>query len=139
MTQDPVFSENPDLPDVPLVRTATLTYPCQGSGYLVSDGTMLKSQYPGYLTSSTPASLYIETLREAGPPIVDTDNSQTIQAALGPVDYGSMGGVNGNPQSTQSHSGCSVAFPRGDRGMLLLFALALFGARFWIRRRRATP
>jgi hypothetical protein len=136
MTQDPVFSENPDLPDVPLLHTATLTYPCQGSGYLVSDETGLKSQYPGFLNSTTPASLQIQTLREAGPPIIDTDNTQTIQAALGPVDYGSMGGVNGNPSSTQSHSGCSVAFTRGDRGMMLLFALALVAARWIIRRRR---
>jgi len=140
MTADPVFSENPDLPDVPLLRSARLTFPCRGQGYLVSNDTGFRSQVPGRLSSTAPASIRIETLREAGPPIVDTDNTVAITAALGPVDYGSMTGAP-STQPTPSGGGCAcdVAFSRGDRGMLVLFLLALVGARWIARRRRATP
>jgi hypothetical protein len=126
MTADPVFSENPDLPDVAAARSATLTYPCQGSGYLTSDQTGLQSQFPGSYTSVA-ASLRIETLREGGDPIVDSDNHDAIVAALGPVDYGQQ----------RSSGGCALTFPAADRGMLVLFVFALLGARFILRRRRA--
>src|SRR5262249_22010350 len=118
MTADPVFSENPDLPDVSAARTATLTYPCQGAGYLTSDQTGLSSQCPAKY-ATVPASLHIETLRESGDPLVDTDNHDAIVAALGPVDYG----------KSSASSGCAVTFPAGDRGMVILVVLAMLGAR----------
>jgi hypothetical protein len=124
MTADPVFSENPDLPDVPLSHAATLIYPCRGLPYVQSPETHLESPYPR-ATTSLPGALRIETLREAGPPEIDIDNYEAITAAIGPVDHGSM----------SDSRGCSASdFPRGDRGLLLLVGAAMLIARR-VRRR----
>jgi MYXO-CTERM domain-containing protein len=138
MTADPVFSENPDLANVSLAHNATLTYPCRGDGYVRSGDTGLESQLPGRLSISAPSALRIETLREAGQPIVDTDNHDAIALAIGPVDHGSMTSFDPSPgppaamPAPANHGcGCAVAFTPGDRGMLLL----LVGALLLIRRR----
>ncbi|MEO6950241.1 MAG: DUF2330 domain-containing protein [Polyangia bacterium] len=132
MNVDPVFSQNPDLPEVPLVHSAQLTYPCEGDAWLRTDSGEEAQFLSGTLrTSKTlPGALRVETLREEGPPLVVTDNSASITAALGKVSHGS------SPDSS-SHgagSGCDVRsrFPRSAAGTALLVA----GAIYLSRRRR---
>ncbi|MSP58992.1 MAG: DUF2330 domain-containing protein [Myxococcales bacterium] len=96
MNRDPVFSFNSDLPGVPNVHEATLTYECglfgsndQNATYAwlkTADGFVIT--YPsgtggGSSAKPTPASRRIEILREAGVPEVLTDNTGEITGALG--------------------------------------------------------
>jgi MYXO-CTERM domain-containing protein len=120
MTLDPVFSFNPDLPDVDNVHQATLTYYC-GYGATANDQSSTPArlvteqgwsrdfpngtgpQNPPQVTGAS-YSRQIQTLRESGPPEVVTDN----------------------PPS----SGCACAMSasdgaRGAGGLLALAGLAL--------------
>jgi hypothetical protein len=139
MTADPVFSENPDLPNVSPVHTATQTIPCHGSGWLDSDQE-LSIQYPTSLPN-LPAALRIETLREAGAPIVDLDNTATIWAAIGPVEMNTDTSPDPTPTyepqpepATGRGCACDLLATRArlDAGLLLLAA----GLFLIIRRRR---
>ncbi len=123
MNADPVFSFNPDLPDVSNVHQATLTYECgiraddpnatyawlateQGATIVYPNGVGSPSSLP-----ALPASRRIEVLRESGAPETVTDNAGIIGHELG------VGG------------GCSVqpgAAPRGT-GLALLVGLLAIG------------
>lgn len=135
MVKDPVFSYNPDLPEVANEHRGTITYYCDGiddddstlvpavirteHGFKLSlpKGT---SNNP-WLAAAMPASHFTEVLREEGRAIVVTDNTDAILAAIEGHD-GSGGG-------------CSIALT-GGRG--LPFGLGVLGlvALGWIRRRR---
>ena len=97
MTKDPVFSFNPDLPDVSNEHVAEITYFCDQ----VSDPNVLNTpatlvteagyviHYPDGVEESTeedlgslPASASIETLREQGDPEIVRDNTGRISDAL---------------------------------------------------------
>ncbi len=137
MNADPVFSENPDLPQVPLVHSATVTIPCSGPQWLSAQG--FESQFPGNSVTTLPGSVHIETLRESGPPMIVTDNTATIVAALGTVSHGSSFYGNGNNNSGSSGGfGCSCDVPRrtrGELGSLLMVALTALALR-WPRRKK---
>jgi hypothetical protein len=126
MNLDPVFSENPDLPDVARQHNATLTVPCSGDAWLRTD-TGLEEQWVSSLppNKSWPGAAKIERLREGGAPDVITDNTAVIAGKLGSVDHGH-----------DSSSGCEVQrrIPSGALGTFALVALAIAIAR---RRRRA--
>jgi len=130
MTDDPVFSENPELPEVSLAHEATVTIPCSGKSWIRTDGGF-ESQYPR--TVSLPGALRIEILRDSGAPEVVTDNSKSINATLGPVDYGSMTAEQpAQPQPTTSNrggcfGGCRVEDGTTDYASIffLLAALAI--------------
>jgi hypothetical protein len=131
MTLDPVFSFNRDLPDVPLLHTATLTTPCTGEPWLAT-GDGFEAQYISGFPPSTrlPASLRVEKLLDAGPPQTVQDNTDAIVAALGPVDHGST-----QPKDHHDGGGCAVGAKRlhTNVALLLLAAFALLV----VRRRRA--
>src|SRR5437016_2598840 len=75
MNLDPVFSQNPDLPDVALDHRATVTVPCSGNSWITtSDGLEAMYANNNTLGSTLPPALRLETLREAGPPVVEVDN-----------------------------------------------------------------
>jgi hypothetical protein len=136
MTQDPVFSFNPDLVDVPNVHTGTLTFHCGVSGEyddiaivparLVTESGWSLSLGDGtganpWITTQMPASLRTEVLREEGAPRVVTDNSQSIAAV-----------VNGG----DSAGGCSVGVGAGRAWLGALLALGLCLIPIIARRRR---
>lgn len=131
MNVDPVFSQNPDLPEVPLLHTAQLTYPCEGDAWLATESGTKAQFVSGVLRTSTalPGALRIETLREAGAPQVVTDHAAAIKASLGSVSEGSSS----DSTSHGAGSGCDVRnhFPRSAAGTGLLVVAAM-----WLARRR---
>jgi Uncharacterized protein conserved in bacteria (DUF2330) len=138
MNLDPVFSSNPDLPEVSLIHSATLTYPCSGDPWLAT-GDGFEVQYAGGLApyyAALPATLRLETLREAGAAQVEVDDTATIKAQLGPVSHGST--RSSSSGGTFSKPGCECDFsPRARNqlgtGMFVVVAMALLRR----RRRRA--
>ncbi len=138
MNLDPVFSQNPDLPDVPLLHSATLTFPCSGSAWLATDGGF-EVQYPGGLApsiSGLPSTLRLETLRESGDPIVNIDNSDAIKAQLGPVSHGSSQASSSSP-SSDSSQGCACDTSARTRNQLSTALFVVLAAVLVRRRRRA--
>lgn len=137
MNADPVFSFNPDLPDVANLRQSTLTWGCNPKswGYLPSrlDTALGFSLcYPSGTAVAFPAkaaaSLRVEVLREQGQPEVLVDNRAAINAAL--VAEGlscTVGpGGSGGDMPTLAGRGCYVA-NAGAPGASRNAALALFG------------
>jgi hypothetical protein len=127
MVKDPVFSFNPDLPEVSNIHEATGTYYCGlFSNDTPSTAPLVLTTEDGFELSypdgtginpfenvDMPWSWQTQILREEGAPETVTDNRGAILAAL---DFG---------------GGCSVAGARGGLGSLLLLGLALV----WARRR----
>jgi MYXO-CTERM domain-containing protein len=136
MTKDPVFSFNPDLPEVSNVHSGKITYYCQllanptvettpavlyteqGFKLVYSTGTGESDAVNPYTQVSMPQSQYQEVLREEGDAEVVVDNTELIKAALADA-RGSQSG------------GCSVGGSSSAAGLWLL-ALGLLA----IRRRR---
>lgn len=124
MNRDPVFSYNPDLPDVSNVHEATLTYQCNvlgdiiGSTLVTEQGHSIKGDGQSIAPPdpNLPASQRIEILREEGAPETVVDNAKPIRTAL-------------------ATGGCSVApgSSAGSTGMGL--AMLLIGAALGLRRR----
>ncbi len=125
MTKDPVFSFNPDLPEVSNIHVGTAVYHCglysdnqqttpatiiteDGYSLYLPDGV---SNNP-WLESDMPSSFRTEILREEGPPEVVTDNGDKIRAYL------NMGG-------------CAVVSGRSSTWIGLAFLGAIL-----VRRRR---
>jgi hypothetical protein len=134
MNLDPVFSENPDLPAVPLDHHATVTVPCNSNSWL-SDDQGFEVQYR-YNTAPTfptplPPTLRLETLREAGQPIVESDNSTALKTQLGPVTHDSG---SSSSSSSSSSGGCDIS-PR-SRNQLGTAFFFLVGILIVARRRR---
>ena len=129
MIKDPVFSYNPELPDVSNDHAGRIIYYCvderpQGqtpAKIITESGFVLR--FPNgtdenpYTTLAMPDSHYQQVLREEGNPNVVTDNTAEILAALGEQDSG----------------GCSIG--GGARGVLPL-GLGLLGLVALRRRRR---
>ncbi len=136
MTKDPVFSFNPDLPEVSNIHTGTITYYCQlladptiqtapavlyteqGFKLVYSNGTGEADAVNPYTEVVMPQSQYQEVLREEGDAEVVLDNTDLINAALA-----SERGANSG--------GCSVGGSSSAAGLWLL-ALGLLA----LRRRR---
>jgi MYXO-CTERM domain-containing protein len=138
MTKDPVFSFNPDLPEVSNVHYAELVFlECSFGGGVNTNGPALLVTEQGwrlYLPdgptrndwdqAGLPASLRIETLREEGAAQVVTDNAGAIGT-----------GVDAYRRAPRLGAGGCTASPgaTGGAGAFLLAGLALLR----IRRRRA--
>jgi MYXO-CTERM domain-containing protein len=136
MNLDPVFSSNRDLPEVPLLHSATLTTPCTGEPWLSTDGGF-EAQYPGGLPPSRvlPAALRVELVRDAGQPELVQDNREVIATALGPVSHGSMSsGGSGGGSGHDGGCGCSVGGMQAAGTPALL--LGLCAVALVLRRRR---
>jgi hypothetical protein len=129
MNLDPVFSENPSLPGVAALHTATLTYPCKGDPWLRTDQGF-EVQYPGGIppySKTFAATLRLERLREIGPPEVELDQTPLVEQQAGPVSHGSGGDGGG------SSGGCEIS--RRVRNQLAS-ALAIGLALLLLRRRQ---
>ena len=96
MTRDPVFSFNPDLPDVSNEHEATFEYRCEPEqdgpdrtpGVLtLTDGRRIyvpnPSRYGEAQVSELPYSRRIEQLREEGTPVVEIDNEPLLRGEGG--------------------------------------------------------
>jgi MYXO-CTERM domain-containing protein len=136
MTKDPVFSFNPDLPDVSNVHSGTLTYYCQlladptientpavliteqGFKLVYSNGTGDSDAINPYPGLDMPQSQYQEVLREEGDAEVVVDNTDIIKAALA-------------AENNSNNGGCSVS-GNGSAAGLWLLALGFLA----LRRRR---
>lgn len=136
MTKDPVFSFNPDLPEVSNLHSGTITYYCQlladpsiettpavlyteqGFKLVYPNGTGGADDINHYTEVDMPQSHYQEILREEGEAEVLVDNTRKIQAALA-AERGRHSG------------GCSVGGTGSAAGLWLL-ALGFLA----IRRRR---
>lgn len=132
MTKDPVFSFNPDLPEVSNIHTGTITYYChliadptlentpavlyteQGFKLRFGSGTGGADAVNPYASLDMPQSQYQEVLREEGEPEVVLDNTELIRAALA-TQAGDGGG-------------CSVGGGSSAAGLWLL-ALGLLATR----------
>src|SRR5262249_44602581 len=116
-------SENPDLPDVPRLHTATVTYPCNRSQPWLDTDQGISAPYYGPSGSVSlpvlPATLRLETLRDSGQPEVEQDNQSSIQNATGPVSKDTSG-------STADHHGCAVDGRTTIDATLLLVACGAF-------------
>ncbi len=140
MNLDPVFSENPDLPSVNNVHTATLRVPCKSAAWLRTE-TGREEQWLSSLPPNKvwPATVQVQRLREAGAPEVVTDNGALITQTLGTVDHGSAGN---EPESTvaEDHGGCGACDVRrgGSGGALGSFALVGVAILLVRRRRRVS-
>ncbi|MCU1277528.1 MAG: hypothetical protein JWM53_1074, partial [bacterium] len=139
MTIDPVFSSNPDLPDVPLLHSATLTTPCKGDPWLATDLGFEAQYVNGFAPNlNLPASLRVELLRDAGAPETVQDNTEAIRASLGIVDHG-QATAPANPPSDPPSSGCGCTVGRmrvhSNVAMLLALCAVALGVRS-LRRRR---
>lgn len=135
MTKDPVFSFNPDLPEVSNVHTGEITYYChllenptqettpavliteQGFKLVYSNGTGDSEAENPYASVPMPQSHFQELLREEGEPEVVVDNTELIRTALA-------------QHREADNGGCSVG-GKGSTGLgsLALFGLALLGLR----------
>lgn len=139
MTKDPVFSFNPDLPDVSNVHEATLTYICS----FFQDGPQntpailklpdnreiyVKNQQDWETrdTSSVPYSLRIELLSEEGAPTVEVDNKDRITGS--DSDDGCACSTAEDEEVRASHGGAPI-------GMTLLGFVA-FGALLLVSRKK---
>jgi hypothetical protein len=131
MTRDPVFSFNPDLPEVPNVRTARLVFECDGpdgdiadvpATIITADGWTLRLPQgtrvnPWLLETNLPSSLRTEILREEGGPQAVRNNAGLIASVLG-------GGQ-------EAGNGCAVGGRAPAWGFLVLLGVPLL-----LRRRR---
>jgi MYXO-CTERM domain-containing protein len=133
MTRDPVFSFNPELPDVSNVHEATLTYLCTGDeaqqsntpGVLqLPDGRRFYVSTQEAWTqkdrAQIPYSSRIELLREEGPPEIELDN----QARMSASDAGDAQGCG------CADAGASASSTGGLAALGLVFGLLV------VRRRR---
>jgi MYXO-CTERM domain-containing protein len=136
MTKDPVFSFNPNLPEVSNIHSGTITYFCQlladptvettpavlyteqGFKLVYSSGTGGSDDINPYTELDMPQSQFQEVLREEGDAEVVVDNTKLINAALAAERNGGTGG-------------CSVGGSGSTAGLWLL-ALGLLA----IRRRK---
>jgi hypothetical protein len=150
MTLDPLFSFNPDLPDVSREHHAEITYYCNPDIYQweapwkirLQSGiefTGMPQQWPVALADA-PAALRIVTLSENGPPDVMIDNSDPIRQSVSevPVAAGAAEPVNQAPASGSSGDSdgfCAVRPPERAPGWLALALTLLAGA--LVARRRA--
>ncbi|MEM7676373.1 MAG: MYXO-CTERM sorting domain-containing protein, partial [Myxococcota bacterium] len=124
MTADPVFSFNPDLPDVSNIHEATFVFDCEDAsrGVLnLPDGRRFVVRDPSNWVErprvGVPYSRRIEALFEEGAPLVQTDNATRISS------------------SDAEGGGCASVGPNPGAASAWLFAMVLAG--FTWRRRRA--
>jgi hypothetical protein len=125
MTADPVFSENPDLPDVAPLHTATVTIPCNSTTSWIDTDQGFTANYSiyGQKPPVMPATLRLETLRDSGAPQTEQDNTQAIKDAIGPVSMDTSG-------STSDRQGCQVDGRQTfDATLLLVIAGAILSVR----------
>lgn len=126
MTKDPVFSFNPDLPEVSNRHEGSLTYYCdlvneptigsspavlyteQGFKIVYNSGTGESTEEFSFSPIDMPQSQYQEILREEGKPEIVIDNTKNIQSALD-KNNGSL-----------STGGCSTSGSGGQMAWLLL-------------------
>ncbi len=134
MTRDPVFSFNPDLPDVESEHVATFTYLCDATQdganntpgiFELPDGRRFYLENTGAWTaknrSSVPYSRRIEFLREEGPPTIEVDNSADLSS------------------STAGDNGCACSASKtAGNGLASLLALLALGG-FALTRRFRGP
>ncbi len=134
MTKDPVFSFNPNLPEVSNVHSGTITYYCdlvadptaantpavlyteQGFKLVYSNGVGDTDAENPYADVDMPQSQFQELLREEGDAVVVVDNTQLIRSAL----RSARGADSGGCSSTGTGAGTSG---------LLLLGLALLALR----------
>ncbi len=134
MTKDPVFSFNPNLPEVSNVHSGTITYYCdlvadptaqntpavlyteQGFKLVYSSGVGEADAENPYDDVVMPQSQFQELLREEGDAVVVVDNTQLIRSALREARGSNSGGCS----STGTGAGASG---------LLLLGLALLALR----------
>jgi len=138
MNLDPVFSQNPDLPEVRLLHTATLTIPCSGDSWLSTDQGF-EVQYQGTVPpygGDLPPLLRTETLREAGAPQVVTDNSAAIKAQLGTVTKNTATNTS-TSTSSSGRGGCACDVSTRTRNQLGTGLMVMLAVLLVRRRRRA--
>jgi hypothetical protein len=120
MTEDPVFSFNPALPDVIPVHAGKIVMNCGDSDVETAQGFKLQNVSSSQQrVKELPAALRIETLSEEGQAVVVTDNTDAITTQLNPA---AMTNMNADPKT-----GCSTVDPM-TLGLLVMM---------WLRRRKA--
>jgi MYXO-CTERM domain-containing protein len=117
MTADPVFSFNPDLPEVKREHTASLVMDCGSSHLVTEQGWILNNvstMSPPPEVSTTPVALRVEVLGEEGQATLVTDNSQAVGTRF--TNKADPAAANPAPKT-----GCSVVDPM-SLGLLVLMA-----------------
>jgi MYXO-CTERM domain-containing protein len=128
MTEDPLFHENPDLPDVSNQHSATRWLACEGPDWVeLEDGRLIAVDDNGALPrlDEMPYAETIETIPASGAPMNDRDNTETIEEAL--EDYN-----DDFRDVDRGGCGCSTTLPTEG----ILFTFFVLGAATTGRRRR---
>lgn len=82
MTEDPLFHQNPDLPDVTNVYTATRVNVCDGTDYIeLDDGRRIALDDAGLLPDDMPWAATVEEVPAQGAPMTVADLSEDIENA----------------------------------------------------------
>jgi len=149
MTKDPVFSFNPDLPDVSQRHEGLLTVYCDGSGAPISTQPTRLTTEQGYEVwypdgtggaqpgspvaniSEMPQSTFIDILREAGDPDREVDNVELIQQLL--QEENDRRCADGACEADSGGCGCAAPGDGAPAGGLAILGL---GAFLLLRRRR---
>jgi hypothetical protein len=110
MTEDPVFSFNPSLPDVPRAHKGTTVMTCSGNAVTTEQGWVVDASK---LPLTTPAARRVEILSEEGQATIVTDNAEAIRAAVS--------NVNDPAPAETPQNGCAVVDPM-SLGLIALMA-----------------
>ena len=154
MTTDPVFTVNPDLPDVSNVHTLTRMVMCdddlsvdEAPWWADFDGVQVHGvgqRWPVRI-GKLPANRRIEQLGASGPPEVVVDNTEEIRQELSELglgapteqpetpDEGDEGDVGGGESASDAGGGCSAVSGSSPGGGALVLLLSLVALR--LRRR----
>ncbi|GAB4514562.1 MAG: hypothetical protein Tsb0020_33120 [Haliangiales bacterium] len=146
MTKDPVFSFNPDLPEVSNIHNAQVEFlECSEFGGFNSSGPAILTTEQGWRLflpdglntgewrqAPLPASYRIEILREEGDPEVMVDNGATIEAGVS--DYLPVPNPAPADPDDSGLGGCDAGVGLSGGAGLLLFGL--WGVTGGLRRRR---
>ncbi|MCB9715144.1 MAG: DUF2330 domain-containing protein [Myxococcales bacterium] len=149
MTEDPMFHENAELPEVPNNLQATQRILCNGdSVYILPDGRQVYlpagAPWPDFDDEpawSMPSDEEVQEVMSAGAPVVLVNNTQAIDDALaaynqaqGWAGAGEDGGSDGGADDQSGGSGCGCRTGGSGYGGLMLMLLGL-GAGLAARRR----
>jgi len=129
MTVDPVFGWNKNLPAVSAGVLGTTTTPCRGSAWVENEVGIRM-----YINSTVPmpSTLRLETLGLEGPPVVVTDNTDSIKASLAPI---ATTDTQSATTSKNQGCGCGMTGDKNGLGMALLLGVVALGLMVQRRRR----
>jgi MYXO-CTERM domain-containing protein len=143
MTEDPMFHQNPDLPEVENVRNATQRTLCDGSSvWTLPDGREVfvpaGQPWPSF-DDEMPWEAEVQETPEMGAPMLLVDNNELIDTQLAAWNaqhgWDGSGDVGGGADESSGGGGCGCDVSDPARGGWWALAFTL-GFGVWARRRQ---